>query len=85
MGVQGWDGMAAIAHAITAQNGNVTADGARAYLHGNCGHCHRPGGWTPPDLDMDLLFTTEPELKWPLAMAKLGVDISMLSGTAGHA
>ena len=27
---------------------------ARAYLHGNCGHCHRPGGWVPPDLHMDL-------------------------------
>ncbi len=34
MGVQGWDGMAAIAHAITAQNGNVTADGTMAALKG---------------------------------------------------
>lgn len=33
-------------------------DRARAYLHANCGHCHRPGGWTPPDLDMDLRWTT---------------------------
>jgi len=33
-------------------------DGARAYLHANCSHCHRPGGWTPPDLDMDLRWTT---------------------------
>ncbi len=31
---------------------------ARAYLHGNCAHCHRPGGWTPPDLGMDLRHTT---------------------------
>ncbi len=31
---------------------------ARAYLHANCGHCHRPGGWIPPDLDMDLRFHT---------------------------
>jgi hypothetical protein len=31
---------------------------ARAYLHANCGHCHRPGGWVPPDLDMDLRWTT---------------------------
>jgi uncharacterized repeat protein (TIGR03806 family) len=31
---------------------------ARAYLHTNCGHCHRPGGWTPPDLTMDLRWTT---------------------------
>jgi hypothetical protein len=38
---------------------------ARAYLHANCGHCHRPGGWTPPDLDMDLRWTT------PLAETRL--------------
>ena len=34
---------------------------ARAYLHSNCGHCHRPGGWVPPDLDMDLRFETATE------------------------
>lgn len=33
-------------------------DRARAWLHANCGHCHRPGGWTPPDLDMDMRWTT---------------------------
>jgi uncharacterized repeat protein (TIGR03806 family) len=31
---------------------------ARAYLHTNCGHCHRPGGWTPADLTMDLRYDT---------------------------
>ncbi len=31
---------------------------ARAYLHGNCGHCHFPGGWVPADLTMDLRGTT---------------------------
>lgn len=38
---------------------------ARAYLHANCGHCHRPGGWIPPDLDMDLRWST------PTAQANL--------------
>lgn len=33
-------------------------DRSRAYLHANCGHCHRPGGWTPPDLTMDLRWAT---------------------------
>lgn len=33
-------------------------DRSRAYLHSNCGHCHRPGGFTPPDLTMDLQWTT---------------------------
>jgi uncharacterized repeat protein (TIGR03806 family) len=32
------------------------AQRARAYLHANCGYCHRPGGTTPTNLD--LRFTT---------------------------
>lgn len=31
---------------------------ARAWLHANCAHCHRPGGWTPPELTMDLRYET---------------------------
>jgi len=34
MAVGGWDGMAAIAHAISAQDGEVTADGTMAALKG---------------------------------------------------
>ncbi|MEQ9638761.1 MAG: ABC transporter substrate-binding protein [Alphaproteobacteria bacterium] len=34
MGVAGWDGMAAIAHAIKAQNGKVTAEGTMKALAG---------------------------------------------------
>lgn len=41
------------------------ADRARAWLHANCAHCHQPGGWTPPDLDLDLRFDT------PLAATRL--------------
>ncbi|MEZ4443811.1 MAG: PQQ-dependent sugar dehydrogenase [Polyangiaceae bacterium] len=33
-------------------------DRARAYLHTNCGHCHRPGGWVSATVDMDLRFDT---------------------------
>jgi mono/diheme cytochrome c family protein len=29
---------------------------ARAYLHSNCSHCHQPGGWTSPGVDMDLRY-----------------------------
>jgi uncharacterized repeat protein (TIGR03806 family) len=32
------------------------AQRARAYLHANCGYCHRPGGTTPTNLD--LRYTT---------------------------
>ncbi|MFT4624250.1 MAG: hypothetical protein ACI8PZ_002909 [Myxococcota bacterium] len=37
------------------------ADRARSYLHVNCAHCHRPGGWTPPEMDLDL--------RWHLPLA----------------
>lgn len=41
--------------------------------------------WLHTEVDADLLFGTEAVLKWPLAMAKLGIDPSMLSTQAGHA
>lgn len=41
--------------------------------------------WLHVELDADLLFHTDPDMKWPLALAKMGVDISMLSSEAGHA
>jgi len=31
---------------------------ARAVLHANCSHCHRPGGWVPAELKMDLRYDT---------------------------
>lgn len=42
-------------------------------------------GWLHIEADDELLFTTEPEVKWPMAVAKLGIDISLLSAEAGHA
>jgi len=31
---------------------------ARAWLHGNCAHCHQPGGFAPADFDLDLRAAT---------------------------
>lgn len=41
--------------------------------------------WLNTEPDDQLLFRTDLDLKWPRAMAKLGVDISMLSNHAGNA
>tara|TARA_B100001939_G_scaffold347659_1_gene370007 strand:- start:9062 stop:9763 length:702 start_codon:yes stop_codon:yes gene_type:complete len=41
--------------------------------------------WLTTEADEELVFCTEPDMKWPRAMAKLGVDVTMLSSEAGHA
>lgn len=38
--------------------GGTLAGRARAYLHGNCAHCHRPDGFAPAGLDLDLRYDT---------------------------
>lgn len=41
--------------------------------------------WLTAEADDEIIFNTDLEQKWPRAMAKLGVNISMLSSDAGHA
>ncbi|WP_417317070.1 YqgE/AlgH family protein [Emcibacter sp.] len=41
--------------------------------------------WLNIEADEELVFRTDLELKWPRAMAKLGVDVSLLSMDSGHA
>lgn len=38
---------------------------ARSYLHGNCAHCHQPGGWNSSEIYMDMRYDT------PFAEARL--------------
>lgn len=45
----------------------------------------RANGWLSVDADDDLVFSTNTEWMWQGALAKLGIDVSMLSGDAGHA
>lgn len=40
--------------------------------------------WMIAEPDDEILFYTELDLKWPRAMAMLGVDVAMLSSDAGH-
>ncbi len=45
----------------------------------------RDNAWLNVPADDELLFGIEIEHKWERAIAKIGVDFSMLSGDAGHA
>ena len=42
-------------------------------------------GWLTVPADDDLIFGSKLESRWELAMAKMGIDFSKLSGAAGHA
>jgi putative transcriptional regulator len=42
-------------------------------------------GWLSVAADCDLVFDDDSDGKWPRALAKLGVDLTMLSTDAGHA
>ncbi len=41
--------------------------------------------WLNVPADPDLLFGTDMEHKWEQAISKIGIDLNMLSGEAGHA
>jgi putative transcriptional regulator len=42
-------------------------------------------GWLSVAADDTLVFGTDPDTIWKDALAKMGIDVSMLSGDAGHA
>jgi putative transcriptional regulator len=42
-------------------------------------------GWLHAPADLDLLFSTDDDGKWHAAIARLGIDASLLSSTGGHA
>lgn len=42
-------------------------------------------GWLSVPADDTLVFGTDPKSVWQGALAKMGIDVSMLSGDAGHA
>jgi putative transcriptional regulator len=41
--------------------------------------------WLHASADDDLVFGGDLEAKWTHAVAKLGIDLSLFSGAAGHA
>ena len=42
-------------------------------------------GWLNVTADDDLIFGADFDSKWESALGKLGIDVGVLSGTAGHA
>jgi putative transcriptional regulator len=42
-------------------------------------------GWLHCAADKDLIFGADLEVKYNLALQKIGIDIAMLSNEAGHA
>jgi putative transcriptional regulator len=42
-------------------------------------------GWLLVPADLDLVFGGENDAKWERAIAKIGIDLSLLSSEAGHA
>ncbi|PCI38312.1 MAG: YqgE/AlgH family protein [Rhodospirillaceae bacterium] len=42
-------------------------------------------GWLTVEADADLVFDHDLDAKWQHALGKLGIDLSLLSDTAGHA
>tara|TARA_R110002110_G_scaffold141169_3_gene328955 strand:+ start:68 stop:655 length:588 start_codon:yes stop_codon:yes gene_type:complete len=42
-------------------------------------------GWLSVPADDELVFNSDPKSVWRGALAKMGIDVSMLSGDAGHA
>ena len=42
-------------------------------------------GWLLVPADLDLVFGDDNDSKWARAIAKIGIDLSLLSSEAGHA
>ena len=66
-------------------NRSLLALGYAGWAAGQLDNEIRDNAWLSVEPDEDLLFGTDLDHKWERAIAKIGVDFSMLSGEAGHA
>ena len=78
------DILAAIAQGEGPQN-YIIALGYTGWGAGQLESEIQRNSWLNIEPDEELLFRTDLDLKWARAMAKLGIDISMLSTHAGNA
>ena len=66
-------------------NASILALGYAGWAPGQLDREIAANGWLSVPADEKLLFGTQPDTQWESAMAKIGIDFSMLSGEAGHA
>ncbi len=64
---------------------SLLALGYAGWGPGQLDHEIQANGWLHVPADDELVFDPNPKGKWRRALAKLGVDLSALSGDAGHA
>jgi putative transcriptional regulator len=78
------DVLRAIAHGRGPAR-SVLALGYAGWAPGQLDAEIQANGWLLVPADNDLVFGLDNEAKWTQAIAKLGIDISLLSAEAGHA
>jgi putative transcriptional regulator len=74
--------------AIAAGEGpkrRVLALGYAGWAEGQLDAEIQANGWLLVPADLDLVFGNENETKWARSLAKIGVDLTLLSSEAGHA
>jgi putative transcriptional regulator len=64
---------------------NLLALGYAGWAPGQLDAEMQANGWLSVSADPDLIFDSDFEAKWQRALAKLGIDLTMLSTDAGHA
>jgi putative transcriptional regulator len=78
------DVLAAIAHGAGPAN-SIVAMGYAGWAGGQLEDEVLNNAWLTLPADANLLFNTPPERLWQVAANSLGIDITQLSGDAGHA
>jgi putative transcriptional regulator len=64
---------------------SLLALGYAGWGPGQLDHELQQNGWLHAPSDEEIVFGRDLERKWTQALAKLGVDLTVLSGEAGHA
>jgi len=69
----------------TGPKNSILALGYAGWAPGQLDEEIQANGWLSAPADFDIIFGSEVDNKWVASLCKLGIDISMLSGDAGHA